>query len=181
MLVGVVSDTHGNLTGVRQLISHLDSRGITTVLHLGDDYGDLDVLELAGYRVLGVPGVYCPEYSQDKIPNRLVVELNGVKLFLTHTPQRHRLDAPGDPDPETQSGQVPVVLYGHTHAPAIEERQGTLWVNPGHLRHRDDRGHPPTFAVMSLAPARVCIEIRRLADGHLILSGDYPVIGNPPG
>ena len=176
MLVGVVSDTHGNLAGVKQLKAHLESRGVSTVIHLGDDYGDLDLLELAGFQVLGVPGVYCPEYSQDHIPNRRVVELNGVNLFLTHTPTRHRLDAPADPDPHSQTGQVELVLYGHTHAPAIKMRQGTIWLNPGHLRDRKDRGHPPTFAVLEIFPSSVRIEIFRLADGELLVTEGYPLL-----
>jgi hypothetical protein len=176
MLVGVVSDTHGNLAGVKKLMAHLDSRGISTVIHLGDDYGDLDLLEMAGFQVIGVPGVYCPEYSQEHIPNRRVVDLEGASLFLTHTPTRHRLDAPKDSDPSAQTGQVHLVLYGHTHAPAIEVRQGTIWLNPGHLRDREDRGHPPTFAVLEIFPASVRIEIFRLADGELLVAADYPLL-----
>ncbi|MBM4285557.1 MAG: metallophosphoesterase family protein [Deltaproteobacteria bacterium] len=175
MLVGVVSDTHGNLDGLRRVAARFKSRGIHTVVHLGDDYLDLAILEQAGFQMLAVPGVYCPEYTDPAIPNRVLVELAGVKLFLTHTPTRHRLDAPGDPDPEALESPVHLVLFGHTHVPTVDLRHGTIWLNPGHLKERNDRGHPPTFAVLELFPDAVRLEILHLEDGSRLLAGEYPL------
>ncbi len=169
MLVGVVSDTHGNIQGMRQLAEVLKAKGVSTLLHVGDDYRDLETLSQAGLKVIGVPGVYCREYQNPEIPNRLVVELNGVKLLLTHTESRHKHDQTGDPDPETMARGVQIVLFGHTHAPTLEERQGVLWLNPGHLKDRPDRGHAPTFALLALSPAEARVEIRRLVDDSLVL------------
>jgi putative phosphoesterase len=172
MLVGVVSDSHGNRKGLRRLAKRLQGLKVSTVLHLGDDYRDLAVLAGEGLEVLAVPGAYCPEYARQEIPNRRVVELGGVKMLLTHTPWRHPLDLAGDPDPQDPEPGVQLVLYGHTHHPRMENRGGILWINPGHLRERQDRGHPPTFALLRLSPDGVAVEIRRLQDGSLILSGE---------
>jgi putative phosphoesterase len=169
MLVGVVSDTHGNVQGMRRLAEVLKAKGVSTLLHVGDDYRDLKTLAQTGLEVIGVPGVYCREYADAQIPNRLVVELNGVKLLLSHTESRHKHDRPGDPDPETLAREVQIVLFGHTHAPGLEERQGVLWLNPGHLRHRPDRGYAPTFALLALSPEEASVEIRRLEDDGLVL------------
>jgi putative phosphoesterase len=173
MIVGVVSDTHGNREGMLFLAQRLQAQGVATLLHLGDDYGDLAILAQAGLKVLGVPGVYCPEYRDPKIPNRQVVELGGLKFLLTHTGERHRYDAMGDPDPETAAFEVHAVLYGHSHAPTLEERQGTAWINPGHLRDRMDRGHPPTFALLKIALPELSVQIHRLADGELLLARTF--------
>jgi putative phosphoesterase len=169
MLVGVVSDTHGNIQGMRRLAEVLKAKGVSTLLHVGDDYRDLKTLMQAGLEVIGVPGVYCREYGDARIPNRLVVELNGVKLLLSHTAGRHRHDGSADPDPEILARQVQIVLFGHTHAPTLEERQGVLWLNPGHLKDRSDRGHAPTFALLDLSPSEAQVEIRRLEDYGLVL------------
>jgi putative phosphoesterase len=176
MLVGVVSDSHGNQAGLRRLAQRLKSLKVTTVLHLGDDYRDGEVLAGEGFEVLAVPGAFCPEYSRREIPNRLVVELAGVKMLLTHTPERHRLDLAGDPDPQAPAPGVQLVLFGHTHQPSMENRGGVLWLNPGHLRGGKDRGHPPTFALLRLSPLGVGVEIRALKDGSLIIRGKqaYP-------
>ena len=165
MIVGVVSDTHGNQEGMLLLAERLKSLGVQTLLHLGDDYQDLATLAQAGLEVLGVPGLYCPEYRDPDIPNRQVVELGGVKFLLTHTETRTAYDSPGDLDPEMACYEVDVVLFGHTHAPRLEERQGVAWINPGHLRHRTDRGSSPTFVVLHLSPLELKVQVRRLADG----------------
>ena len=172
MVVGVVSDSHGNLEGLRRLAKRLRGLKVTTVLHLGDDYRDRTVLEGEGFQVLAVPGAFCPEYSRQEIPNRLVVELAGVKMLLTHTPERHRLDLAGDPDPQAPEAGGHLVLFGHTHRPLMENRGGVLWLNPGHLRGGKDRGHPSTFALLRLSPSGVGVEIRALKDGAVVIQGE---------
>lgn len=165
MIVAVVSDTHGNQGGMLQLAEALKALGVETVLHLGDDYRDQDALARAGLEVIGVPGLYCPEYRDPEVPNRLVATLGGLKFLLTHTATRSRFDCPGDPDPELACYEVDAVLFGHTHNPALEERQGRAWINPGHLRHRTDRGFPPTFALLYISSSELKVQVRRLIDG----------------
>jgi putative phosphoesterase len=165
MIVGVVSDTHGNREGMLRLADRLRYLGVSTVLHLGDDYQDMDTLAQAGLEVIGVPGLYCPEYRDPDIPNRRVVELGGLKLLLTHTQALTGYDSPEDPDPELACYEVDVVLFGHTHAPRLAERQGVIWINPGHLRHRTDRGHPPSFALLHISPPELKVQVHGLVDG----------------
>lgn len=169
MLVGVVSDTHGNQESMALAAKRLKALGVSVVLHLGDDYKDVSFLEEAGLEVLAVPGVFCPEYGQPHIANRPVLELAGVKMLLSHTPQRHRLDLPEDPDPQAPPRDVKLVLYGHTHTPALQKRRGVLWLNPGHLKDRNDRGNPPTFALLNLSGPKVTAEIRSLEDGAVVM------------
>jgi putative phosphoesterase len=168
MLVGVVSDTHGNREGMHLLAERLKSQGVETLLHLGDDYRDHRTLSQTGLEVIGVPGVYCPEYRDPHISNRQVVVLGGLKFLLTHTETRHPYDDPQDLDPELTCYEVDVVLFGHTHVPELEERQGVVWINPGHLRDRTDRGQAPTFALLHLDPPELQVQIFRLKDELLL-------------
>jgi len=165
MWVGVVSDTHGNREGMLLLAERLKFQGVQTLLHLGDDYRDHHILSQAGLTVIGVPGVYCPEYRDLRIANRQVVELGGLKFLLTHTENRHPYDDPRDLDPELACYEVDAVLFGHTHVPGCEERQGIPWINPGHLRDRIDRGHAPSFALMYINPSELKVQIHQLIDG----------------
>ncbi len=175
MLVAVVSDTHGNRAGMERLARFLREAQISTLLHLGDDYGDLAFFSQQGFEAIGVPGVYCPQYQDPRIPNRLVLELSGVKLLLTHTDSRHRYDRPEDPDPRAAAWEVDLVLYGHSHVPALEDRESGWWLNPGHLKNPVDRGSPATFALLDLDPKGVWVQIRRLADGGIILERELPL------
>ena len=86
MLVGVVSDTHGNREGMFRVAAWLKSLGVRMLLHLGDDYQDMATLSQAGLEVSGVPGLYCPEYRLPEVPNRRVVDLGGRKI----PPDPHR-------------------------------------------------------------------------------------------
>jgi len=175
MLVAVVSDTHGNRAGMASLAARLQALKVKEVLHLGDDYQDIKDLAAAGFEVLAVPGIYCPEYARARPPNRRVVQLAGVKMLLSHTPQRHRHDRPGDPDPEAPPPGVKLVLYGHTHVPSLEEKDGVWRLNPGHLRPHPDKGHPPTFALLELASRKVRVSIQRLEDGEVLLEREISV------
>jgi putative phosphoesterase len=165
MIVGVVSDTHGNREGMLLLADRLRSLGVRILVHLGDDYQDFTILAQTGLEVIGVPGLYCPEYRDPEILNRQVVELGDLKFLLTHTEARSRYDAPEDVDPEMACYEVDAVLFGHTHAPALIERQGVAWINPGHLRDRNDRGFPATFALLYISPVELKVQIHRLVDG----------------
>ena len=168
MIVGVVSDTHGNREGMLLLAERLKALGVQTVLHLGDDYQDLTTLARAGLEVFGVPGLYCPEYRNPQVINRQVTELGSLKFLLTHTQARSNYDGPEDLDPEMVCYEVDAVLFGHTHTPALEERQGIAWINPGHLRERSDRGFPPTFARLHISSPELKVQICRLVDGLAI-------------
>lgn len=161
MIFAVVSDSHGEIKNVGRLAVRLNRAGIKTALHLGDDYQDAGALLAAGLEVLRVPGVYSEYYRKPDIPNRLVTELSGLKIMLTHSDQPHENDLPEDRDPaELAAEEKPdLVFFGHSHLPVIEERDGVVWVNPGHLKAEDKKGSPPSYALVdaSAGPPRVTI------------------------
>lgn len=167
--VAVLSDSHGNSQTLERLAALLKEKGIGLALHLGDDYRDIAFLTSRGLQVIGVPGVYCPEYADARIPNRRLLELGEIRLLLTHTENRHRHDRPEDPDPQEAAWEADLVLYGHTHEPALEERESGWWLNPGHLKGPLDRGQPATYALLTLNGREVEVEIRRLHDDAPLL------------
>ncbi|MBC7106632.1 MAG: YfcE family phosphodiesterase [Firmicutes bacterium] len=172
MRLGLVSDSHGELENLRAAAARMVREWrVDAVAHLGDECEDAVVLEeFPGPEVIKVPGVFCEHYRDPAIPNRLVRELGGRRVLFTHTPASHANDLPGDPRPEELAArrEVDVVAYGHTHVPLVEEREGVLWVNPGHLKERDKRGHAPSFAVVDLAPERVEVRLVDLAGGAVV-------------
>jgi putative phosphoesterase len=167
MLLGIVSDTHGNIEAIQKVIRHFMAFAVDLVLHLGDDYLDMLFFEAAHLKILAVPGLYCPEYRDPTIPNRRIENLAGVNILLTHSPEVSKFDQPEDLDPQAKA-PVDLVLYGHTHAPNIREREGVLWVNPGHLKAHDRRGHPLSYALMRLTPPQVYVRILAMATGEML-------------
>lgn len=163
--IGVMSDSHGDRRNVERAAQILvEEEGAGLLVHLGDEYADAALLETFPCRLLRVPGVNAPEYANPKIPNRLIEPVGTVRILLTHTRGKHPADLPGDPDPEqlVAERQVDIVLYGHTHAPVIEQRDGIWFICPGHLRESDDGGHPPTCAYLELVPGKITARLFNL-------------------
>lgn len=156
MLLGVVSDSHGQVKSTQAAVRLLASRGVDAVLHCGDigsaqvvplfarwpthfvfgnvDHGEAAVLreaiELAGQTCHGRWGE---------------LELEGVKIAFLHSDDEAMFR-----DIIT-SGKYGLVCYGHTHV-AREERIGpTVVLNPGALH----RASPPSFAIVELPGLRV--------------------------
>jgi uncharacterized protein len=167
MLLGILSDTHGNLEAIQEVATRFRAAQVDQVLHLGDDYLDILFLEAANLKVLAVPGLYCPEYRDPTIPNRRIENLAGVNILMMHTLEASKFDQPGDWD-LIERDQVNIILYGHTHVPDIREEEGVLWVNPGHLKAHDRRGYPLSYALMHLTPPTVDVRIVSLATGQIL-------------
>jgi putative phosphoesterase len=125
MQIGVISDTHGLLRP--EAVAAL--RGSDRILHAGDvgDPGILDRLrELAP--VTAVRGNIDRETWAAALPETELVEVEGVSLYMLH--DLARLDL------KPEAAGIRVVIYGHTHQPEIEERNGVLYFNPGSVGPR---------------------------------------------
>lgn len=169
--IAVVSDTHGNLEGLRAAVSEITSREkIDLFVHLGDNYEDAEIFDEFEQDYIRVPGVFHDLYTERRVANRIVEELEGWKFMLSHTRESHPHDIPGDPRPEDLlgSGKVDVLLFGHLHVPSIEVRDGVLLVNPGHLKERDKRGFPPSYAVLEVSGGRIDARILELGSGAVV-------------
>ena len=70
-----------------------------------------------------------------------------------------------DPTELAQDGEVAVVLYGHTHFYGMEEKNGALYINPGHLNTGDKRSPLLTFAVLETIGNRLNVKIIDLDNG----------------
>jgi len=167
--LGLVSDTHGELANVREAARRLkDEWQVDVIAHLGDECEDVAALrEYWDGEVIQVPGVFCEHYRDPTIPNRIVKKLAGHRVLFTHTQNAHKNDLPGDPKPEDLAArrEVDIVAFGHTHVPEIRSEEGILWINPGHLKDHDKKGHAPTFAVLDLDPETVTVRLVDLQSG----------------
>ncbi|MDQ7825340.1 MAG: YfcE family phosphodiesterase [Candidatus Eremiobacteraeota bacterium] len=151
MNIGVMSDSHGNLPLLKKAGTMLrDTYHAEVIIHLGDDSIEAEVLKGRGCRVIEVPGVYEAAYEKSSIANRRIVLFDGWRFLVTHTKTAHEHDLPGDINPHdaAKNREIDAVLFGHTHIPGISEEEGIIFINPGHLKPDDKKGHPPSFAVV---------------------------------
>ena len=160
MKIGVMSDSHGNIEYVRQAAEYMMEAEVEYIIHLGDDYYDAHVLDILPVEVIKVPGVYEAVYQDASVPNRVVKEIAGLEILITHTKDSHRNDLPDDKIPEEYiaSRKVDIVLFGHSHSFSAKMVGGILMVNPGHLRAEDKKGEA-TFAILDINIKTIGVEI----------------------
>jgi putative phosphoesterase len=150
MLVGVVSDTHDNLGLARSAINLFDDRGVDAVVHCGDVIAPFTAVvfdrgvefyavrgnndgEWALSDAVGAFGTYLGEMGE--------LDLGGAAFAVYHGTAEPVVDA------LLASGKYDYVCRGHTHERVIEERGGTIHVNPGGLPidGADDAFHVATI------------------------------------
>jgi len=91
------------------------------------------------------------------LPRSKVVELGGHLIYVIHI----LADLESQPAP----AGVAAVIYGHSHKPSIEERDGVLYVNPGSAGPRRFR-LPLSVARMSLVDGRLQARLVELDISH---------------
>jgi putative phosphoesterase len=140
MLIGVLSDTHGLLRP--EALAAL--QGVDHILHAGD-LGNFDFLAAlnAIAPTTAIRGNIDIHGSAATLPATDAFELAGHLLYMLHS-----LD---DLDLNPAAAQISVVVYGHSHKPFLETRNGVLYLNPGSCGPR--RFHlPVTLAHLTLEP-----------------------------
>jgi putative phosphoesterase len=120
MEVGVLSDTHGVLRP--EALEAL--AGCDVILHAGD-VGDPKILQdlVTIAPVFAVRGNVDKGPWADALPTTEVIEVAGVRFYLLHVLEELDVD-PG-------AAGVDVVVFGHSHRPLAEDREGVLFLNPG--------------------------------------------------
>lgn len=139
--VGLISDTHGLIR--EEAMSAL--AGCAHIIHAGDIVKP-EILD----KLREVAPLTAVRGNNDKgdwarsLPEYEVVEFSQVLVYVRH--DRSELDI----DPSAAGFHV--VVCGHSHKPAVETRDGVLYVNPG-----------------SAGPRRFKLPI---AVGELLITGD---------
>ena len=118
----VLSDTHGLLRS--EVLEYLSQADI--IIHGGDINTQSIVDKLREYASLYIVRGNNDKVWAEGLPQRLTFTIEGVHFFLVH----NKKDVPSD------LSDTHVVVYGHSHKYACEERNGVLWLNPGSCGRR---------------------------------------------
>lgn len=146
MLVGVISDTHGLLRP--EALTAL--AGVDHILHAGD-VGDAQILETLG-KIAPVTAIRgnIDRSECAELPATDVVELAGHLFYLVHSI--------ADLDINPVVAEVAAVVTGHSHKPAIEARDGVLYLNPGSAGPRRFN-LPVTIALITVSETKLAARI----------------------
>ncbi len=133
-MIGILSDSHDNLTRVREAIRLFNDSGCDLVIHAGDFVAPFTVEELRNLRapVRAVFGNCDGEKAGLAKAFLGLGEIREAPLKFTHAGLRFLLcHLDGPVEKHLASKAYDVVIFGHTHKPLAELRDGVLLLNPG--------------------------------------------------
>ena len=129
MKIGVISDTH-LIRPSEDLVALTEGpfREVEMILHAGDLTEQAVLESFPGKKVIAVCGNMDSAAARQGLPARRVIEVGPFKVGLIHGwggPQgiEERI--------VREFNGVDCIVYGHTHRPFREERNGILFFNPG--------------------------------------------------
>ncbi|MDQ6779753.1 MAG: metallophosphatase family protein [Candidatus Eremiobacteraeota bacterium] len=151
LTIGLIADTHMPQRA-RQLpdllVRAFRSSQLTAILHMGDFTTPLAVEQLEAIApVEGVAGNNDPPELHRRFGRKKIVEIGGVRIGMVHGDGVSRTAA--ERSWQAFAGAaVDVVLFGHSHVPMCERREGVWLINPG---SPTDKRRSPFFSYGLLA------------------------------
>jgi putative phosphoesterase len=127
MRIGVISDTHRNISSMELLGERL--KGVDVLIHLGDNVDDISVIrKYYTGEIINVKG-NC-DFSAS-IPSDRVEDVYGKRIFITHGHKYSVKDNLYKLRSKALETGSDIVLYGHTHIGKIDFEEGIWYINPG--------------------------------------------------
>ncbi len=134
MHIGVVSDTHNNLSNCRKIVELFNKAGVDRVIHTGDitQAKTLEVFARLEAPLYGVFGnndqerdslaVAIERFGFHFVEPPLILSWAGRKIVVVHDPLELSQVSVTDYD---------LILHGHTHLQTIDYKEKQLTFNPG--------------------------------------------------
>ena len=159
MIVGLVSDSHGNTAAIDTMLGLPEAREAECWLHAGDFVVDAEYLEMVTskkvYKVAGNG-----DWPHSKAPEDLMLELSGFRVMLTHG-HEHGVRYGTEILAENALNMgADIAVYGHTHIADIAHMKGDdlLILNPGSMGIPRD-GKKQSYGVISVTERGVLTNI----------------------
>jgi uncharacterized protein len=151
--IGVISDTHGLLRPEALAVL----LGSDYIIHAGD-IGDPAIREkLAEIApVTAIRGNVDREAWTKKIPSTNLLEIGGISIYVLHNL--------AELDLKPEAAGFDVVVYGHSHVPKQQTKNGVLYFNPGSAGPRRFR-LPVTVGRLLLKNGQVSAEFVQILPG----------------
>lgn len=127
--LALVSDSHGSAGFMEQAVPRL--RDCQALCHMGDKARDgTRMAECLGIPCHAVAG-NCDGFSD--APRELILTVEGFRILLTHGDRYEVKRSLAKLSSRARAAGADIVLYGHTHIPAVDRDGPILFINPGAL------------------------------------------------
>lgn len=153
MKVLVLSDSHGDAAALQAALKK--ESAARTVIFLGDGAREAERLQTEDpCRMWHIVCGNC-DIGVDAPPCRLLT-LGGVPLYVTHGHNERVKSGLLTLTYSALEQECAVALYGHTHIPSIDFRDGVVLMNPGSI------AGTRTYGVLEIEAGRVLPSLHRL-------------------
>lgn len=155
MRILVLSDSHGFSAALREAVQSQPKANL--ILFLGDGSREAEKVrdalppEKSMILVKGNNDWGSPE------PSERVVEENGIRILMMHGHTHHVKWGLDEACAAAQKENARILLYGHTHIPHTEYRDGLYIMNPGSVGFPDSG--PRTYGTIDLLPEGILTNI----------------------
>lgn len=148
MKILIVSDTHKshrNLERVLEIVKPVDM-----LIHLGDTEGGEDYIEALAdcpsHIIRGNNDFFSDLLQEEEF------ELGGYHIFITHGHYYYVAMSEERLKEEARERGADIVMYGHTHKPALTREPGLITLNPGSIAYPRQAGRRPSYMIMNMMP-----------------------------
>ena len=142
----IVSDTHRQNDNFFRLLDMYEPFDL--VIHCGDVEGDEEYIrQTAGCDCVFVKGNN--DFFSDLSGSECFI-LEGSRVMVTHGHMYGVSLNTAMLEEEARSRGVQIVVFGHTHRPYLEEKDGLILMNPGSVSYPRQPGRQPGYAVMEI-------------------------------
>jgi uncharacterized protein len=147
--IGIISDSHDDMVSIRKTVDILNAERVSHAIHAGDIISPF-TFEVFSELTCGFSAIFgnndgdkilLKERFKGNIHNQpFITALEGRKIVVLHEPDLVEALA--------VSRYFDIIIYGHTHSPAIRKVKDTLVINPGKVAklHRGES----TLALLDL-------------------------------
>lgn len=155
MKIIVFSDSHGYTSNMSNVLYNTSPKDCDLIIHLGDYVKDAEKIkkEHPNYNICIIPGNndFTFRENQEKTFNfesRQVLACHGHRYGVKTGLSRLFIVA--------KQRKIDIVLFGHTHMPFNEEKDGILFLNPGSITEYR------TYLKLTVDKEYIDAEIRRI-------------------
>lgn len=152
----VLSDSHSDMLPMAAAVSR---ERPDAILHLGDHYSDAQGL---GHHFPDIP-LYAVTGNTDfrsSVEPELFLPFEGKRVFLTHGHFYGVKVGLAQIEEKGLSLGADLTLFGHTHVPYLNWRNGMWLMNPGSVSRNGRRSFAPTYGVVTIEHDEIACDIR---------------------
>lgn len=144
MRILIVSDTHGRHQALDRALEEVGA--IDMFIHLGDVEGGEDylnaVIDCEKHMVRGNNDFF------SELPREEEFYIGKYKVFITHGHAYYVSLDVEDIREEGRARGVDIVMFGHTHRPYFENKNGIVVLNPGSLSFPRQEGRMGSYMIL---------------------------------